>query len=84
MSLQILQWLPSIPWDPSFHVGAPSMFSYGPEVYELHPWGGTGDGGFNLDTDTHVVNFLTQKLAELCDGAALTRSIPAEALPLPV
>ena len=53
MLLQILQWLPSIPLDLSFRMGVPSMFAYGPEVYELHPWGGVGDGGFNLDTDTH-------------------------------
>ena len=47
MSLQILQWLPSILWDLSFHTGVPSMFAYSPEVYKLHPWGGTGDGRFN-------------------------------------
>ena len=32
LSLQILQRLPGIPWDLSFHVGIPSMFAYGPEL----------------------------------------------------
>ena len=77
MSLQILQWLPSIPWDLSFCTGVPSMFTYNPEVYELHPWGSAGDGGFNLDTDTHAVNFLTQKLVELCDGASSDKVPPS-------
>ena len=45
-------------------------------MYELHPWGGTGDGGFNLDTDTHAVNLLTQKLVELCDGAGSDKVSP--------
>ena len=77
MSLQTLQWLPSIPWDLSFHAGVPSMFAYSPEVYELHPWGGMGDGGFNLDTDTHAVNLLTQKLAELHDRAGSDKVSPS-------
>ena len=33
--LQILHWLPSIPWDLSYHAGIPTMFAYGPELYEL-------------------------------------------------
>ena len=77
MSLQILQWLPSIPWDLSFHTGVPSMFAYSPEVYELHPWGGMADGGFNLDTDTCAINLLTEKLAELCDGAGSDKVSPS-------
>ena len=63
-------------WDLSFHMGIPSMFAYGPEVYELHPWGGVGDCRFNLDTDTHTVNFLTQRLADLHN-----RSSPKETCP---
>ena len=77
MSLQILQWLPSIPWDLSFHMGVPSMFAYSPEVYELHPWGGAGDGRFNLDTDTHAVNLLTQKLVELHGRAGSDKVTPS-------
>ena len=77
MSLQILQWLPSILWDLSFHMGVPSMFAYGLEVYELHPWGSAGDSGFNLDTDTHVINLLTQKLVELCDRASSDKVSPS-------
>ena len=77
MSLQILQWLPSILWDLSFCVGVPSMFTYGPEVYELHPWGSAGDSRFNLDTDTHAINLLTQKLAELRDGAGSDKVPPS-------
>ena len=78
MLLQILQWLPSIPWDLSFYMGVPSMFAYGQEVYELHPWGGMGDGEFNLNTDTHAISLLTQKLAELCDGAGSDKVPPSK------
>ena len=65
-------------WDLSFHMGVPSMFAYGPEVYKLHSWGGTGHGGFNLDTDTHAINLLTQKLAELHDGAGSDKVPPSK------
>ena len=77
MLLQILQWLPSILWDLSFCMGVPSMFVYGPEVYELHPWDGAGDGGFSLDTGTHAINLLTQKLAELHDRASSDKVSPS-------
>ena len=53
------------------------MFTYGPELYELHPWSGAGDGRFNLDTDTHAVNLLTQKLAERHDGASSEKVAPS-------
>ena len=53
------------------------MFTYSPEVYELHPWGRWGDGGFNLDTDTHAINLLTQKLVELCDRAISDKVAPS-------
>ena len=58
-------------------MGVPSLFTYSPEVYELHPWCGMGDGGFNLDTDTHAINLLTQKLAELHDGASSDKVSPS-------
>ena len=35
LALQILCWLPSIPWDLSYHAGIPTMFTYGPELYKL-------------------------------------------------
>ena len=53
------------------------MFAYGPEVYELHPWGGTVHSGFNLDTDTGAINLLTQRLAELHDGAGSDKVSPS-------
>ena len=53
------------------------MFAYGPEVYELHPWGGVGDSRFNLDIDTCAVNLLTQKLVELHDGASSDKVPPS-------
>ena len=42
--LQTLNWLPSIPWDLSYHVGIPMMFGYGPELCGLQSWGAAGDG----------------------------------------
>ena len=67
LSLQILQWLPSILWNLSFHEGIPSMFAYSPELYKLQPWGAVEDEGFTLDSDTQATSLLTQKLAYLCD-----------------
>ena len=61
--LQTLNWLPSIPWDLSYHAGIPMMFVYSPELYELHSWGAAGDGDLLLDNQTRAANFLSHKLA---------------------
>ena len=44
------------------------------------PGAAQGDSGFNLDTDTHAVNLLTQKLAELRDGAGSDTVSPSRGL----
>ena len=67
--LQTLHQLPSIPWDLSYHVGIPTVFAYGPELYELQTWGVTGDGGFHLDNHSWATNLLSYKLACIHGGA---------------
>ena len=61
----------------SLHVGSPLVFGYGPEVYELYPWGGVGDSRFNLDTDTYALNLLIQKLGDLCNGTSSKKASPS-------
>ena len=69
LALQILHWLPSIPWDLSYCRGIPTMFAYGPKLYELQTWGATGDGGFHLDNNAQATNLLFHKLAHIHGGA---------------
>ena len=75
--LQILHWLPSIPWDLSYCVEIPTMFAYGPELYELQTWGATGDGGFHLDNHAQAANLLSDKLAHLNGRASSGRASPS-------
>ena len=63
LALQVLNWLPNIPWDLSYHAGIPMMFAYGPELYELWSWGTAGDGDFHLDSHAQAANLLSHKLA---------------------
>ena len=62
LTLQILHWLPSIPWDLSYCVGI-LMFAYGPKLYELQTSEAAGDGGFHLDNYAWATNLLSHKLA---------------------
>ena len=61
--LQTLNWLPSIPWDLSYNVGIPMMFTYGRELYEIQSLGAAGDGELLLDTHAQAANLLSCKLA---------------------
>ena len=61
--LQIVCGLPSIPLDLSYHAGIPTMFAYGPELYELQAWGAAGDRAFHLDNHARATNLLSHKLA---------------------
>ena len=38
LALQILDSLPTIPWDLSYCTGIPMMFTHGPELHELQSW----------------------------------------------
>ena len=69
LALQVLNWLPNIPWDLSYHVGIPMMFAYGPELYELRSWGAAGDGNFYLDSHAQAAKLLFHKLAHMHSGA---------------
>ena len=60
---QTLNWLPSIPWDLSYHAVIPMMFTYSPELSELHSWGAAGDGELLLDNHAPATNLLSHKLA---------------------
>ena len=78
LALQILHWLPSISWDLSYHMGIPTMFAYGSELYELQTWGATGDGRFHLDNHAQATNLLSHKLAHIHGGAGSDRASPSK------
>ena len=67
--LQVLNWLPNIPWDLSYRASIPMMFAYSPELYELWSWGVAGDGDFHLDSHAQAANLLSHKLARMYSGA---------------
>ena len=69
LALQVLNWLPSIPWDLSYHMGIPMMFTYGLEFYELKSWGTAGDGDFHLDSHAQASNLLSHKLVHMYSRA---------------
>ena len=75
--LQILHWLPSIPWDLSYHVGILTMFAYGPELYELQTWGATGDRVFHLDNHAWAANLLSDKLVHIHDRTSSEGASPS-------
>ena len=75
--LQTLNWLPSIPWDLSYHVGIPMMFAYDPELYELHSWGAAGDGDLLLDNHAWATNLLSHKLAHMYGRAGSNEPRPS-------
>ena len=75
--LQTLNWLPSIPWDLSYHMGIPMMFAYGSELYELHSWGAAGDGNLLLDSHSRAANLLSHKLACMHGGVGSTEPSPS-------
>ena len=77
LALQILHWLPSIPWDLSYNVGIPMMFTYGPKLYKLQTWGVIEDGGFHLDNHAQAANLLSHKLAHIHGGAGSGRASPS-------
>ena len=68
LALQILDWLPTIPWDLSYHAGVPMIFTYGPELFELQSWSAAGDVNYLLDSHAQATNLLSHKLAHMCDG----------------
>ena len=70
LALQTLDWLPTILWDLSYSMGIPMMFAYGPELYELQPWGIVGDADYLLDSHTQATNLLYHKLVHMCDGVS--------------
>ena len=63
LALQTLDQLPAIPWDLSYHVGIPLMFTYGPKSYDFQTWITTKDGDYLLDNNAQATNLLSHKLA---------------------
>ena len=68
LALQTLDWLPTISWDLSYHMGIPMMFAYGPELHELQSWSAAGDADYLLDSHAQAANLLSHKLACMCDA----------------
>ena len=79
LALQTLDWLPTIPWDLSYCVGIPLMFTYGPKLYELQPWSAAGDVDYLLESHTQATNLLSHKLACMCDRAGPDDPSPSRA-----
>ena len=75
--LQTLHWLPSIPWDLSYHTGIPMMFAYSPKLYKLQTRGAAGDRGFHLDTHAQAANLFSHKLACINGRASSGRASPS-------
>ena len=69
LALQILDQLPAIPWDLSYHTDIPLMFTYGPESYDFQTWSAAGNGDYLLDNDTWATNLLFRKLAHMAGRA---------------
>ena len=68
LALQVLNWLPNIPWDLSYCVGIPIMFAYGLDFYELWSWGAAEDGDFHLDSHAQATNLLSHKWVHMYSG----------------
>ena len=80
LALQILDWLPTTPWDLSYHAGIPMMFAYGPELYELQSWSTAEDANYLLDSHTQDANLLSHKWCTCVMEQALMTPAPAEQL----
>ena len=75
--LQTLNWLHNIPWDLSYCTRIPMMFTYSPELYELHSWGAAGDGDLLLDNHAQATNLLSHKLAHMHGRAGSNEPSPS-------
>ena len=69
LALQTLDWLLTIPWDLSYCMGIPMMFTYGPELDELQSWSTAGDVNYLLYSHAQAANLLSCKLAHMYNGA---------------
>ena len=79
LALQTLDWLPTIPWDFSYHVGITMTFTYSPELYELQSWSTAGDANYLLDSQAQAANLLSRKLTCMCDGVGPDDPSPSKA-----
>ena len=79
LALQTLDWLPTIPWDLSYHVGIPMMLTYGLELYELQSWSTAADVNYLLDSHTQATNLLSHKLVHMCDAVGPDDLSPSRA-----
>ena len=84
LALQILDWLPTIPFDLSYHACILMMFAYGLELHELQSWSAAGDVNYLLDSHAQTTNLLSNKLQACVMEWALMTPAPAEQLHLPV
>ena len=77
LALQILDKLPTLPLDLSYHTAIPRMLAYCLETYAFQAWSTTGDGDYLLDNKAQATSFLTQKLACMAGGANLDNRSPS-------
>ena len=82
LALQILDKLPTLPLDLSYHTAILRMLVYCLESYVLQAWSTTGDGDYQLDNNTQAASVLSLKLAQMAGGANLDGPNPSGAASL--
>ena len=68
LALKILNQLPTIPLDLSYHTPIPMMIAYMPESYAYETWCGDGQGTPTLGEEVKASHLLTKKLAQMVVG----------------
>ena len=79
LALKILEKLPTVPLDLSYHTAIPRMLAYCLESYAFQAWSTTGDGDYQLDNCTRVASVLSSKLVLVAGRADLDGPNPGRA-----
>ena len=79
LALQILDKLPTLPLDLSYHTAIPRMLAYCPESYTFQAWSAMGDRDYQLDNNAQAASVLSLKLMHMAGGADLEGPNPSEA-----
>ena len=74
LTLQVLDKLPTILTDLSYHTLIPMMLDYGPEFYAFQTWCEDGEETYSLDKKARASCLLTRKLKWLVYGGRLEYS----------
>ena len=80
--LQILDKLPTLPLDFSYHTTIPRMLAYCLESYAFQAWSTTGDRDYLQDNNTQATSVLSLKLTHMAGRADLDGPNPSRATSL--